>query len=642
MMHPMDPALHASYDPMLVLLSVLVGIGASYTALELISRMTAAHGRARAYWLVAGSALMGLGIWSMHFIGMLAFHVDMLVRYDAGLTLVSLAIAVAASSVALGLASQPALGRRGLWAGGVFMGLAIAAMHYTGMAAMRLPGIIEYHPVLFGLSVIIAIGASVSALWLAFWLRGEGLGVWSWRKIGSAVVMGAGISGMHYTGMAATIITAADVTLAPTTLSLSVTELDAVVIGFCSLFVLAVGLLSFFKEHLHDKQSALEASQRQLAAIVESSGDAIMSMTLDGTILSWNPAAEQLFGYSAAEAIGRSTDLCSPVEGQADPDDLLARLRRGEAVSHLETVRRHRDGHRLHVSLSVSPIRDAEGAVVGLSCIARDIGERKRAEAQAARWAARLAEANERLREADRHKDEFLSVISHELRTPLNFITGFASVLDDEVPGPLNALQHAYVGKILTGADRMLLLVNDLLDAAKLQAGKFDLAPQPTAYLPVVEEVVATLRPLADRHELRLDVLIEAEAVPVIDGPRVVQVLTNLVGNAIKFTPKGGRVTVRAFVRGDELVTQVMDTGRGIADSDIPRLFQRFEQLDMSATREAGGTGLGLTICKALVEAHGGAIGVLSERGRGSTFWFTLPMTGRGARTGVAPDEESA
>ncbi|MFN3431538.1 MAG: MHYT domain-containing protein [Candidatus Sericytochromatia bacterium] len=621
---------------------VLVGVGASYTALELTGRMTAAHGRARAYWLIAGSALMGLGIWSMHFIGMLAFHVDMLVRYDIGLTLVSLAIAIAASSVALGLASQPALGRRGLWAGGVFMGLAIAAMHYTGMAAMRLSGIIEYQPVLFGLSVIIAIGASVSALWLAFWLRGEGLGVWSWRKIGSAVVMGAGISGMHYTGMAATIITSADVSMAPTTLSLSVSELDAVVIGFCSLFVLAVGLLSFFKEHLQDKQTALEASQRQLAAIVESSGDAIMSMTLDGTIISWNPAAEQLFGYSAAEAIGQPARILSTAAGQADSDDLLARLQRGEAVSHLETTRRHCQGHRIQVSLSVSPIRDADGTIVGISSIARDIGERKRAEAQAARWAARLAEANARLREADRHKDEFLSVISHELRTPLNFITGFASVLDDEVPGPLNALQRTYVGKILTGADRMLLLVNDLLDAAKLQAGKFDLAPQPTEYLPVIEEVVTTLRPLADRHGLRLDALIEAEAAPFIDGPRIVQVLTNLVGNAIKFTPQGGRVTVRAFLRGDELVTQVMDTGRGISPENIPRLFQRFQQLDMSATRDAGGTGLGLTICKALVEAHGGAIGVLSEPGRGSTFWFTLPMSGKSAVTGLARDEETA
>jgi signal transduction histidine kinase len=507
MNHVMGTALHASYSPLLVLLSVAVAVGASYTALELTHRTSQAVGGARRLWLAGGMALMGLGIWSMHFIGMLAFHTGLEVSYDAGLTFGSLAIAVAASGLALGIASRPSLSLTRLLVGGTAMGLAVAAMHHVGMAAMRLPGIVLHHPVLVALSVAIGIGASIAALWLAFCLRGEGAAVWGWRKLGSAVVMGVGMAGMHYTGMAALTVIPSDVTMAGTTLSLSVTELDAVVLGFSALFVLAVGLLGSFKEHLH---------------------------------------------------------------------------------------------------------------------------------AQLAEANARLAEANAQLRAADRHKDEFLSVISHELRTPLNFIMGFASVLDDEVAGELNAQQRAFVGNILSGSDRMLGLVNDLLDVAKIQAGRFELCAHPTPYWPLLEEVLATLRPLADQRGLTLTALVETEVAPPMDGSRIVQVLTNLVGNAIKFTPPGGRVTLRAFVRDEELVTQVMDTGVGIDAADVPKLFQRFSQLDMSATRQSGGTGLGLSISKALVEAHGGQIGVLSEVGHGSTFWFTLPL-GAVAQTPTAP-----
>jgi signal transduction histidine kinase len=180
---------------------------------------------------------------------------------------------------------------------------------------------------------------------------------------------------------------------------------------------------------------------------------------------------------------------------------------------------------------------------------------------------------------------------------------------------------------------------------AKIQAGRFELCARPTPYWPLLEEVLATLRPLADQRGLALEALLEVEVSPVMDGSRIVQVLTNLVGNAIKFTPRGGRVTLRAFVRDGALVTQVMDTGVGIEAADVPKLFQRFSQLDMSATRQSGGTGLGLSISKALVEAHGGQIGVLSEVGHGSTFWFTLPLEATIAQSRKAPAlsaEESA
>ncbi len=242
------------------------------------------------------------------------------------------------------------------------------------------------------------------------------------------------------------------------------------------------------------------------------------------------------------------------------------------------------------------------------------------------RTLTRLTDANEALRTADRHKDEFLSVVSHELRTPLSFVKGFAHVLEAELAGPLTEEQRQYVHNITTGANRMLFLVNDLLDLALIQAGKLRLAPARLTYDDVVGEVVGTLAPLAAEKRLTLAHTGDTQVHLVADRQRVAQVLTNLVANAIKFTPPGGHVTVRVALGAQALRTEVADTGPGIAPADQAKLFQRFTQLDMSSTRAAGGTGLGLSISKALVAAHDGTIGVASEPGHGSTFWFELPL----------------
>ncbi|MNX27998.1 Signal transduction histidine-protein kinase BarA [compost metagenome] len=287
------------------------------------------------------------------------------------------------------------------------------------------------------------------------------------------------------------------------------------------------------------------------------------------------------------------------------------------------------DGTLRHLQTRGQVVCDPQGKTLYLYGACLDITETKLAEAEILRQAEELSRANEALRAVDRYKDEFLSVISHELRTPLNFITGFASILDDEVAGPLNETQHEYLAKILSGSDRMLSLVNNLLDMSRLQAGKLSLVCEPTEYEPLIDEVVETLKPLADDRRVELHAEIAADRMLDIDPQRIVQVLTNLVDNAIKFSPKGSQVRIKAFVQGKsapELVTQVIDMGEGISAEDLPRLFQRFQQADMSSTRKAGGTGLGLSIAKALVEAHGGTIGVQSEPGKGSTFWFALPL----------------
>jgi signal transduction histidine kinase len=238
-----------------------------------------------------------------------------------------------------------------------------------------------------------------------------------------------------------------------------------------------------------------------------------------------------------------------------------------------------------------------------------------------------IAEQNRRLQEADRFKDEFLAIVSHELRTPLNFIMGFASVLDDEVQGPLTPQQHQSMGHILEGAERMLALVEALLIMGQIQAGRFTLDLAPVALADAVSEIVETFHGLAAQKGIHLATDL-ARSLPVIeaDRRRLAQALSSLVDNAIKFTPEGGDVTLSVRLDGERVLVEVADTGVGMALDEIPRAFQRFQQLDMSSTRREGGLGLGLAIAKALIEAHQGGIEVTSEPGRGTTVRFTLPL----------------
>jgi signal transduction histidine kinase len=202
---------------------------------------------------------------------------------------------------------------------------------------------------------------------------------------------------------------------------------------------------------------------------------------------------------------------------------------------------------------------------------------------------------------------------------------GFGSILADGAAGTLSPLQQHHVESMLTGADRMLALVNDLLDFSKLQAGKFSLDLQPTAVNCLIKATVASLRPLAQKAGVTLELELEDDIHAVLDPQRLTQILTNLIGNGLKFAP-GGTVRLQVACRGDHVSFRVGDDGIGIAQEDLPKLFVRFQQVDMSNTRAANGTGLGLAISKALVDAHHGTIGVESKQFEGSTFWFTLPL----------------
>lgn len=246
-------------------------------------------------------------------------------------------------------------------------------------------------------------------------------------------------------------------------------------------------------------------------------------------------------------------------------------------------------------------------------------------EAEVRRRTAELERANAQLLELDRLKTAFVNAVSHDLRTPLTSIKGFAEFLEDELGGPLTPDQLEFVLQIERGSKRLETLVDDLLDFARIEAGTFRLRPEEADLASLVHTVVDSLRPQAEAAHLALKATTAEAPLPVcMDPARIEQVLMNLVQNAIKFTPAGGSIEVRARRAGPDLVCEVADTGEGIAPADLPKLFQRFSQLKVGQAK--GGTGLGLSISKSIVEAHGGSIGVRSELGHGSTFWFTLPL----------------
>jgi len=363
-----------------------------------------------------------------------------------------------------------------------------------------------------------------------------------------------------------------------------------------------------------------------LPAIVESADDAIISKTLEGIITSWNRAAERIFGYRPDEVIGKSILIIIPPELHSEETHILSRIRRGERIEHFETIRLHKDGTPRHISLTVSPIRTPEGKVIGASKIARDITDRLRAEEERQRLLLETDQARREAEAANHAKDEFLALLSHELRTPLHSMTGWLSMLGNDL---LNAEQRVRaIDVIRRGVEAQTALVEDLLDVSRIVSGKLAIEHERTSFVSVVSQVMDLLRPIADAHEVKLDAEYEPGADDILgDAHRLQQIVSNLVNNAIKYTDVGGHVLVKLEREGDTARLSVQDTGAGIPPEMLSRIFERFEQGDSSSRRTYGGLGLGLTIARHLAELHGGKIEAFSEGlGSGSTFVVTLPL----------------
>ncbi len=355
-----------------------------------------------------------------------------------------------------------------------------------------------------------------------------------------------------------------------------------------------------------------DASEARLAAIVSSSEDAIVSKDLDGFILTWNTAAERIFGYTADEAIGCNITILIPEDRLSEETEVLSRIRAGLSVEHFETIRRRKDGELINISLTVSPIRDRDGRIIGASKIARDITAQRR--------------LRDQTDQASRLKDEFLAVLSHELRTPLNTVLGYARMLRRDDERMTDDLRARALDALERNAETLARLVNDVLDTSRIVAGKLRLTLDPEPIDAVVDAAVDTVRPAAEAKGVAIQLEGERGLVAVVDRDRLLQVIWNLASNAIKFTPRGGTVTVRVTRTPTAIEISMQDTGIGIAKGDLPLVFQRFWQAQTGTSREYGGLGIGLAMARHLVELHGGTIAAESAGpGLGATFTVALP-----------------
>lgn len=396
-------------------------------------------------------------------------------------------------------------------------------------------------------------------------------------------------------------------------------------IAFNHLHVDGQDLFSGFIRDISERKAS-ERSLARLAAIVDSSDDAIVSKTTEGIITSWNRGAERIFGYSSSEAIGQPILMIIPPDRAEEEPQILERMARGERVEHFETIRIRKDGQLIHVSITLSPIRDNQGNIIGISKIARDITQRKQAEAEREELLASEQNARQEAEAANRAKDEFLATLSHELRTPLNAILGWSQLVSDSRLD--EEARTEGLGIIQRNARLQAHLVEDLLDVSRIITGNLRLEVQAVDLASVIESAVESVLPSAEAKEIRLQRVLDSGNTLVLGDPaRLQQVVWNLLTNAIKFTPKKGRVQIRLERINSHIEVVVTDTGIGIAPEVLPYIFERFRQADQSSTRNYGGLGLGLAIVRHIAEAHGGSVEAESPgEEQGTTFTIKLPL----------------
>jgi PAS domain S-box-containing protein len=359
------------------------------------------------------------------------------------------------------------------------------------------------------------------------------------------------------------------------------------------------------------QRRAADRTRNWLAAIIESTDDAVASKTLDGVITSWNQGAERLFGYSAEEIVGQPIFTIVPPELYEQEREILARLRAGQRLEHFDTVRLRKDGSTVDISLTVSPIRDSSGTIVGASKIARDVGQRKRMEMD--------------LREADQRKDEFLATLAHELRNPLAPIRTASEVLSHlALVGPARSACEIIQRQV----SFMTRLVDELLDVARINSGRIEMQQELVDLRPVLAAAIEACRPDIDAANHELDLNLPQEPVIVRgDRVRLAQVFANVLGNAAKYTPSRGHIAISLGKDQGDALLRIRDDGIGIDPHKLDYVFELFSQLDRSYERTGGGLGIGLALAKRLVGLHEGRIQAHSAGpGKGSEFAIRLPL----------------
>jgi PAS domain S-box-containing protein len=395
-----------------------------------------------------------------------------------------------------------------------------------------------------------------------------------------------------------------------------------------------VGAVNAFQDVT--ERTKAEDDAAHLAAVIVSADDAIISKLLDGRITSWNRAAERMFGYTEGEVLGKSITIIIPPDRLHEEEVIIQRLTRGESIEHFETERVAKDGRILQLSLSVSPIRDRRGRIVGASKVARDISEKRRFEREREELLARERVARADAETANQAKDDFFATLSHELRTPLSSILGWARLLRS---GKLDRVAADRGLEVIERNSHSLEhLITDMFDVSRIISGKTSLDLEPVDLGSVIETAIDSLRPDASAKGITIQLALDATARFLVGDPgRLQQVVRNLVSNAVKFTPTGGSVEIRLTNLQEGMRLTVTDTGQGIAPDFLPHIFERFRQADITTTRSQEGLGLGLAIVRRIVELHDGTVRAESAGiGRGATFIVDLPQAGAAAAASPA------
>src|SRR5215470_2725670 len=604
-----------SHDPVLVALSILIAALASYTALDLATRMRAASGSASLGWLVAAAAAMGGGIWSMHFVAMLAFSLPGVdISYDPLLTLLSLAIPILVAAAAFVVVSQRP---QALVFSGIGMGLAISGMHYTGMSAMRMAAVIRYDPFWVTMSIAIAIGASIVALWLAFHT------ISVVQRAFAGIVMGAAISGMHYSAMQGSTFIPMEILLGQGHGAVGQAPLAFLVAG-STIGILIIGLAAAVYDRASAERAGREAevlrrSEEKFRLLVEGVADhAIFMLDTDGRVANWNLGAHRLIGYGD-EIIGSHYSILHTEEDRelGVPDVMLAEATR-DGKSTGEGFRVRKDGSRFWAEATIRVVRNERGEAIGFAKIVRDVTERRRAE-----------EALEKTREALSVSQKMETIgqltggVAHDFNNILAVILGSLELakkrLHSEDQRILRLLDNA-----IQGANRGASLTQRMLAFARKQDLK-----------PVVVDVPELVRGMAALLKfdpgIRVETRFPIELAKVkVDANQLELAVLNLAVNARDAMPTGGGVISIAareeqaadgLSPGRYVALSVADTGCGMDEQTL-----RHAQEPFFTTKGVGkGTGLGLSMVKGLAEQSGGVLLLKSRKGEGTTAEIWLP-----------------
>lgn len=603
-------AITGQYDWVLVGLSYMVAVLASYVALNLVGRLRAERRiQAKIYWLAGGAFTMGAGIWSMHFIGMLAFIMPMPMEYELSWTLASLLMAILASALALFILQKRDYSVIHLVIGGIIIGLAISTMHYMGMEGMKIHTHIRYIPWLFFLSIGIGILAAEAALYLALQSNQGSNNKQFYLKIISALIMGVAICGMHYTGMAAAVFT-----INPTHAAISANEaiqsnyLAFFIAGITTLIIsLALTVSNSYKKMI----AAVENEKNFLKAMLDNLEDGIIACDAHGRITVLNRTLQNSIptheDIQHIDDLSRAFSLFNQDNQLLTPRELpLNRALKGELVQNIELKMAFKNDGTRDVVIDGQKIINSEGVSIGAVTVIHNVTA---------------------LKKTEKLKNEFVSIVSHELRTPLTSIRGSLGLLVSGVMGEFPEKANKLLEIANNNCERLLLLINDILDIEKIEAGKMDFQLKKYDINQIVAESVTANKMYADKFGVSIEMVPLTFSTPVyVDHGRLMQILANLISNACKFSLKGEKIIVSVKTINSGVRVSVTDNGSGIPPEFQSRIFQKFSQADSSDTRGKGGTGLGLNISKTIIEKMGGSINFVSKPGQGSTFYFDLPI----------------